>query len=576
MLNNVVMFANDFGLSSWHNHVARFAVFAIPIILAITLIIICTRQFHVLQQNSYFAKRYVRNLKTMIGFKTIISLLVTVGIIAFVWSDMFYFRGAFNLPQEIYLLFRASGRDFMVSHGYLESFVIALFFIGIIRAIYTIRKQKSSKKPLVFTARVKRMYVTLTVLQAGLIAMFLVFNWDLRILFTIQALKLLFTPIEVIAVRFVNAPIERAINRYYVNDAKKILKSCEGMTIIGITGSYGKTSTKHFLGHMLESKFNVTITPGSYNTTLGVVRTVREHLPPIADVFVVEMGAKVMGDIKELAELAKPQIGILTAIGPQHLDTMYTQENITKTKFELYDSVVARDGLMFLNVDNEIIAGRENVVNSVKYGTNADNGAGVYADNIKIGAHGSTFDIVNGERRISVSTKLLGKLNILNIVAAAAVGMHLGLEDADIVQAVATMPTVAHRLELKPFKNGSTLIDDSYNSNPVGCIEAANVLGSFESKRKIAVTPGLVELGAEEFEANRNFGAALAKNATDVILVGPKRSHPIRKGMIEAGFDENNLTIVTTFKDALPLLDKMCDEDTVVLFENDLPDNYER
>ena len=143
------------------------------------------------------------------------------------------------------------------------------------------------------------------------------------------------------------------ISHGYVKDARRILESMPGLTVIGITGSYGKTSTKNFLHSLLSVKYNVLMTPESYNTTMGVVRTVRERLRPTHQVFIVEMGAKNPGDIREICDLVRPKYGMITSIGEQHLETFKTLDNIIKTKFELADAIPRRDCL--LNLDNRYI-----------------------------------------------------------------------------------------------------------------------------------------------------------------------------------------------------------------------------
>ena len=154
-------------------------------------------------------------------------------------------------------------------------------------------------------------------------------------------LQLLFImmPFLVLLANLINRPVERAIDRYYINDAARILRQMPELKIIGVTGSYGKTSVKYFLSALLSVRYNVLYTPGNYNTTLGVVRTVREQMKPFHEIFVCEMGARETGDIKEICDLVHPEYGIITSIGPQHLQSFHTIDNIIATKFELADAV---------------------------------------------------------------------------------------------------------------------------------------------------------------------------------------------------------------------------------------------
>jgi len=366
-------------------------------------------------------------------------------------------------------------------------------------------------------------------------------------------------------------PIEKSIAKYYINDAKKLLKSKKGLKIIGVTGSYGKTSTKVILGRILSERYNTLITPENYNTPMGLVITIRKYLKPQTEIFVAEMGAKRKGDIKEDCDIADPTMGIITSVGPQHLETFGNIETVTSTKFELADRVKQNGGKMFLNFDNELIKDHADGYSTVSYGTqNAD----VTAQNITYSADGLSFDIVHKNGSFKVTSKLLGQHNALNITAAAAVALDLGLTEQEIAFAVSKIKPIEHRLEMKAYLNGSTLIDDAYNSNPEGCLEAVRVLGRFDGMKKIIVTPGLVELGEKEYECNKTLGKLAAEVCDEIILVGKNRWKPLEDGVHETRFPLDKLHLVESFKDAVDVFRPLCDKNTVILFENDLPDNY--
>ena len=196
------------------------------------------------------------------------------------------------------------------------------------------------------------------------------------------------------------------------------------------------------------------------------------------------------------------------------------------------------------------------------------------AENIKMTTNGTEFDVCYNQHKFKITCKLLGRHNITNILGAVAVALDLGVDEKQIRFALSSVKAPAHRLELKSFVNGSLLIDDAYNSNPVGCIEAVNVLGSFEDKKKIIVTPGLVELGDKEYECNYNLGKASAEKCDVIILVGKKRSVPMKDAICKTDFNKENLYVADNFADAMNILREITDENSVVLFENDLPDNY--
>ena len=227
---------------------------------------------------------------------------------------------------------------------------------------------------------------------------------------------------------------------------------------------------------------------------------------------------------------------------------------------------------MFLNTDNIYIAEKAKNYDCITYGTAG--GCNCRAENISYSANGIKFDIVSGDLRFSVRSKLLGMHSALNITAAAAVALNMGLSCEQIAFAVSKLKPVAHRLELKKYIGGSTLIDDAYNANPDGSLEAVRVLGSFEGMTKIIVTPGLVELGEKEYECNARLGEEAGKLCDVIILVGKKRSVPLLDGVRRTNFDLSKLYIADSFADAVKIMQTLCNENTAVLFENDLPDNY--
>ena len=439
-------------------------------------------------------------------------------------------------------------------------------------AFSSVYANKTSIKKLVVTARVKRMFVAAAVINTilavvGIILKNAVFS---SILFFLAAFPGLLTVLALA----VMTPIEKSIANYYINDAKKLLKSKKGLKIIGVTGSYGKTSTKVILGRILSERYNTLITPENYNTPMGLVITIRKFLKPQTEIFVAEMGAKRKGDIKEDCDIANPTLGIITSVGPQHLETFGNIETVTSTKFELADRVRENGGKMFLNFDNELIKKNAEGHDVVSYGT-AD--SDVAAKNITYSADGLGFDIVHKNGQFHVTSKLLGQHNALNIAAATAVALELGLTEQEIAFAVSKIKPIEHRLEMKPYLNGSTLIDDAYNSNPEGCLEAVRVLGRFDGMKKIIVTPGLVELGDKEYECNKALGKLAGEICDEIILVGKNRWKPLKDGVEETGFSKEKLHLVESFKDAVEVFRPMCDKNTVILFENEwsiLPDNY--
>ena len=368
-------------------------------------------------------------------------------------------------------------------------------------------------------------------------------------------------------------PVERHIDRKFINDARHRLESMPDLKIIGITGSYGKTSTKHYLYRILSEKYDTLMTPGSYNTTMGVVRTIREYMKPYNEVFIVEMGAKQPGDIKEICDLVHPAVGIVTAVGPQHLESFKSIENVQKTKFELVDALPS-DGLAIINNDFDRIATRrvENVP-AKRYAVNIE--ADYRIDDINYGADGTNFTLVTPDgSRLEFFTHLVGECNVSNLAAAIICADYLEVPLEKIRYAVEHIEQVEHRLQMR--KTGTyTIIDDAYNSNPVGAGMALDVLAAMNHGRRIVVTPGMIELGDEQETRNRDLGKKIAESADIAIIVNRYNREAIVEGAREGGMDDTAIRTVDSFAEAQRLLASMgLTKGDTVLLENDLPDTF--
>lgn len=495
---------------------------------------------HILQLENYYNDRYAtwmnQNIKLVFDIKVI---------------------GLMAIPIVLFLI------------GY-SKFAFYLNIIAYLVLILT-TKRKKEKKPFVTTARIKRMYITYVII---FIALFLITNF--ANLITGLIIANVFSMIAytfVYIVNLINSPIEGSIRAGYCRKASNNLKSINGLEVIGITGSYGKTSTKYIVNTILSQKYNTLMTPESYNTTMGVVRTINEKISPINNLFVCEMGAKYIGDIKEICDIVNPTYGIITAIGPQHLDTFKSLDNVRKAKLELVDSLPEDKGIAFVNWEDENIRNSKITKNIVKFGLSKE--ADYYATNIEINERGSSFDVViPGKEPINIKTKLLGSLNILNIVGAVAVADKLGLTEEEIKMGAKYIKPVEHRLELKQNPNGSIIIDDAYNSNNRGAKMALEVLKNFKGKKRILITPGIVDLGNKAEEINKELGENAADSSDFIILVGEKQAKPIYEGIKSKNYPENQVFIAKNLDEALVKMNEIIDSNSVVLLENDLPDNY--
>lgn len=436
-----------------------------------------------------------------------------------------------------------------------------------------VNKPRQAKKPLVYTMRVKRMLVT-TVILYGLCVLLSLLSGEYwpRACGCVLLLLFILQPFLILLVNLINRPLEQAIDRHYVKDAVRILQEMPNLTVIGVTGSYGKTSVKYFLNTLLSSQFNVLQTPGNYNTTLGVVRTIREQMKPFHEIFICEMGAREVGDIKEICDLVHPDYGIITSIGPQHLQSFHTIENIIGTKFELADAVPA-EGKVFLNYDNAYIRGHKIDKKVVSYGTAGDDIA-YRAYDIAVSPNGSGFKMKDerGEE-FEFHTRLVGNHNVQNIAGAIAVAHTLGIPMEKLRYPVKQLESVPHRLQLLK-QGGRILLDDSYNSNKNGFEAALDTLAMFKELR-ILMTPGMVELGEKQYSENKEVGVYAASRCDYAVLVGKEQTRPIQDGLLEAGFPKSKMIVVDTLQEAFQMVNAIPDErQKVVLIENDLPDNY--
>lgn len=514
-------------------------------------------------------------------------LLLSAACAAYVFVQAVYFVHMLQLNSyrpERYAKWRRENRARLLSPLRLAAPLLLLLFAGLtpmmgawasITAVIPLglfallNIPPRAKKPLVVTHRVMRLFVTLAVLfLLAAAAAWLLPLWAAPVVFGLFSFPVFWW---VALANRINQPLERALAARYVRDARRRLEASPQLTVIGITGSYGKTSAKNFLHALLSVKYNVLMTPESYNTTMGVVRTVREQLRPSHQIFIAEMGAKNPGDIKEICDLVRPRYGMITSIGEQHLETFGTVENIIRTKFELVDALPS-EGRAFLNADNLHIRGR--IVKNVpviSYGVEAASSAMYTATDIAVDANGSQFTVTapGGETRV-FTTRLLGAHNIQNLAGCIAVAHTLGITLEELVYPVRMLKPVPHRLQLLP--NG--YIDDAYNSNPAGFRAALDVLGLFEGQR-VLVTPGMVELGQRQEELNRELGGYAASRCDYAVLVGEKQAPPLREGLTAAGFPTDRIFVAHTLQEGLNWVNALpFDRLRTVLLENDLPDNF--
>ncbi|MBP5361782.1 MAG: UDP-N-acetylmuramoyl-tripeptide--D-alanyl-D-alanine ligase [Ruminococcus sp.] len=541
----------------------------------LAIIFLGLREFHMLQLNGYKTPEHSWWMKK--NFKRYIPLILLflIQFILLGFPPYHTVKVAIENDKPLVQGFIRSGEAMAISAVIIDTLCVLNFFIALLN-----KPGKKFKKPFKYTARVKRMLITFFILIAAIfIAAFFSSkrvdgHFVNNLPFIIVGCGLYLTPILVPLSNLINKPIETAINNWYINDAKKKLASMPDLHKVGITGSYGKTSMKFYLSELLSSQYETLKTPESFNTPMGVTITVRRDLKPTHEYFICEMGARRVHEIKELCGIANPHDGIITSVGPQHLETFGSIENVVNTKFELADCVKANGGKIYLNYDNELIRAKiGEYPNAVTYGTTE--GSMWRGSDVKVSDRGTEFTVTSPDgEKCKFVTKLLGEHSVQNLLGAIAYACGTGIPMEKLVLPVKRIAAVPHRLQLLDKGGGVTYIDDAYNSNPSGCRAALAVLGLFDACR-ILVTPGMVELGAKQEELNFEFGQEAAKSCDYIVLVGKTQTQPIYNGIKDAGFDMEKVYVADGLNDALAKANSyQTDKKKVVLLENDLPDNY--
>jgi UDP-N-acetylmuramoyl-tripeptide--D-alanyl-D-alanine ligase len=466
----------------------------------------------------------------------------------------------------------------------------ALFYV----ILFVVRKPRPSKKTLVLTPRATRMFVTAIVLM---VVTFLLAVWvgagawwattpfwaSSRALAVAMIAGLLIDHglgVWLIAANGAMYPVEEAFRRYYIRSARRIFAAHPRLKVVAVTGSYGKTSTKEIIAHILSAPYNVLKTPRSFNTLMGICKVIREELAPEHEVFVVEMGTYQKGEIDRLCRLTPPHIGVLTAVGPQHLERFRTVDRVAEAKYELMEHLPP-GGVGIFNGDDpwcRRLSDRPAAFKVIRYG--AEQGPArvdVRASAIQVTGQGTEFDVTaNGGPAVHFTTALLGRHNVQNILAAIAVAWECGVTLEASSEAVAELEPVEHRLQRIHGAGGVLVIDDAYNSNPTGVRMALEVLSALPGGRKVMITPGMVELGAREEEEHRQMGRLAAEACDYVILVGAARTRAIAAGLAEKAYPPDRLAVVGSLKEATQRLQSVIQSGDVVLFENDLPDTYDQ
>lgn len=451
-------------------------------------------------------------------------------------------------------------------------FLIGMFFYIAEIVLYFV-EDGDKKKPLKYTKRAVRGFVAIILVETATMAVLFfhlsgVFQ-DEDAFFRYVAILMfpLIYPLVFLLIMSVVNMFEGLNNLRYEHKTKKRLKQAD-LIKIAVTGSYGKTSVKNFLKELLDVRYKVLATPESYNTPMGISKTVAS-LDVSHQVFIAEMGARRVGDIKKLMKIVNPDISVLTGINTQHLETFKSKENIVREKLQVV-RMSHSDAKSFINGNLKCLIDELDDLKSRDITFVATPNDAVFASDIVVNEDGCAFNLHFGENVFCATTHLIGLHNVENLAVASAVAYALGVSPKHIVERIAVIEPVPHRLQL--ISNGVVkIIDDTFNGNPYGAKNALETLQSF-SGRKIVVTPGLVELGDSEKEENIMLGQRIAEVADIAVLIGGRCSAHIRKGMED--FQGEILHFATlkeaqkSFKDFIHIGDN-------ILLLNDLPDIYE-
>lgn len=454
------------------------------------------------------------------------------------------------------------------------------------------RPEREVKKRFVATARAKRILGAAFVIAAvdsvvsGLLIGEIIDSDRLTIVLAGVSgyLTWLLAPLWLMLGNIVMTPVESLYRRAYIRLARTIIQRINP-TVIGITGSYGKTTTKNFIADLLNARYRAYATPKSFNTMMGICRAINTDLAEnyAIDYFIVEMGAYFPGEIARIADLTPPHIGIEVEVGPQHLERFKTLERTAESKYEVIASLPP-DGVGVFNWDNPYIrAMQEKGYPATRIGVSRQIDPATAPRDVRFAAtdvheslDGLTFtvhDTHTGEQQ-AFDVPVLGVHNVTNLLIAIAVCVNERMSLKEIAQRARTLKPAESRLVRQVTAQGITILNDAYSANPVGSRSALAALALHTTGRRVLVTPGMIELGPLHAQENKALGAAAAETATDIVLVGPEQTAPIKAGALEAGFPEASLHTVDLLSEAVAWTQRELKPGDTVLYLNDLPDTY--
>lgn len=440
------------------------------------------------------------------------------------WWHFVYFL----IPFALYML---------VNYASDYGFVVVIAYLALLFQWY-----RGLDKPLVWTGRVTRFYAIMI-----LFGIFITF-----------ALGHFAIVIPIFLAYFISLFIEKILFNGFKVKAEKKIASMEDLTVVGITASYGKTSIKNYIEHLLKSKYRTYATPRSVNTLGGVMKDINDDLPEDTEVYVVEMGARGEGDIAEISTFVNPHYVVVGKIGPAHIEYFRTMENIRNTKMEILKTSRLKEAWVHASAMVKPEANVHTFGEKEELDLKSPLPAPEYLiEDVKATLDDTSFTL-NGVR---YSASILGAFNAMNLAAAVLVAKELGLTDEEIQKGLSTLKAVDHRLQ-RIDAGGKVILDDSFNGNIDGTMASFDLASTYEG-RKVVITPGLVEVD----DALNVQVAKRANEVFDVVVVTGDLNYAIFKEYV----DPEKLVKLSKKSEMESMLVEQTMPGDLILFANDAP-----
>ncbi len=452
------------------------------------------------------------------------------------------------------------------------AWVMTALTLAVVGVLY-MDPRKTGKLPLKMTSRAKRI-VGVSFVCAVVVVLAIMVVAPMPLLAFVIVLQAV--PLWLVIANVLLAPYERWVQRRYYRDAQRCIAAVRPF-VIGVTGSFGKTSTKYMLGEVLRVTLGPTFWPeGGVNTVMGITREIRQSLRSYDEYAVIEIGAYRRGSITRSCALTQPRAGIITGIGPCHLERFGSIENIVEAKSELAQAI-SDDGILVCNGDDpnaRHIGEKYRKKVTLLYGYEGD-GLDCRIVSSKLdGVTGTSFLLSWRGKEYKGKVSLFGATALSNMMAAFTMACALGADPAFVLAALSTVPPVSNRLQVDRIGE-VTYIKDAYNSNPTGFVSALDVLGILPAQRRYIMTPGIVELGYTQYDVNYDVGKAVGKTCDVALVIGDINRDALVRGCVAGGMKDGAIVTFDSREEGFRYLSSAVGKGDAVLIENDLPDVYE-